>query len=145
MKAVTGEPERMIEKNFSLKASSCELAGARSQLRALLQQSGCDEKVSGEVILAVDERLSNIIRHGYCGKQGEIEVAFRAAEGLIHISIKDFSPKFNPLNQPEPKLPRETPGGLGIFLTRELMDETVYDESFTEGNLLHLTKHLKKR
>ena len=135
----------MIEKDFILKADSCELSGLRGQLRVFLEQAGFDEKTSGEVILAVDERLSNIIRHGYCGKPGKIELSFRAADDGLRISIKDFSPKFNPLKQPLPKLPRETPGGLGIFLTRELMDEVIYDDSFAGGNLLHLTKFKKKQ
>ena len=135
----------MISKNYTLEGLSSELSGIRCELRAVLEQAGFDEKAAGEVILAVDERLSNIIRHGYQGGPGKIELSVRASTDSFHISIKDFSPKFNPLNQPVPKLPRETPGGLGIFLTRELMDEVVYDEAFTGGNLLHLTKYAKKK
>ncbi len=134
----------MIEKKFVLEGSPQELAGVRSEMRTLLKQAGFDEKASGEVILALDEQLSNIIRHGYGGRAGRIEVSVDVSGGILHIAIKDFGKKFNPLNQPMPKLPRETPGGLGIFLTRELMDEVLYDESFTGGNLLRLTKYKKK-
>ncbi|MBP9866448.1 MAG: ATP-binding protein [Candidatus Omnitrophica bacterium] len=132
---------RPIHKQFVIDAAKPELAAFRESLRALLAAAGFDEKKSGEVVLAVDERLTNIIRHGYCCGPGRIEVDVCYGEGCLKISVKDYGTKFNPLHQPAPKLPLETPGGLGIFLTRELMDEVVYDESFTSGNLLHLTKY----
>jgi len=120
------------------------LASFREALRKFLSRSGFGEKQSGEVVLAVDERLTNIVRHGYHGRGGRIEVE-TVFEGLcLRVSIKDYSGRFNPLNQPAPKLPPENPGGLGIFLTRELMDQVEYDEAFTQGNLLHLTKYLTK-
>jgi len=130
-----------IHKKFVIDAAIPELAAFRESMRVLLSEAGYDEKKSGEVVLAVDERLTNIIRHGYSGGPGCIEVEAVYSEGCLKVSVKDYSAKFNPLNQPAPKLPPETPGGLGIFLTRELMDEVVYDESFTGGNLLHLKKY----
>jgi len=132
---------KATHKQFVLDAAAPELASFRETLRVFLTEAGFDEKKSGEVVLAVDERLTNIIRHGYHCGPGRIEVdAFYNADCLT-ISVKDYSIRFNPLHQPPPKLPPENPGGLGIFLTRELMDEVVYDETFTEGNLLHLKKY----
>ncbi len=135
----------LLHKQFALDAATARLAGFREDLRAFLAQAGFDEKSSGEVVLAVDERLTNIIRHGYRGGPGKIELDARFSDGSLKISIKDYSAKFNPLNQPAPKLPPENPGGLGIFLTRKLMDEVTYDESFRSGNLLHLKKYKDKR
>lgn len=130
-----------IHKQFVIDAAKPELAAFRESMRALLSEAGFDEKKSGEVVLAVDERLTNIIRHGYGCEPGRIEVDAVFDAGCLKISVKDYSAKFNPLNQPAPKLPPETPGGLGIFLTCQLMDGVVYDESFKGGNLLHLKKY----
>ena len=131
----------LIQKQFVIDSAAPELAGFRKTMRSLLAEAGFDEKKSGEVVLAVDERLTNIIRHGYGCGPGRIEVNTVFNGSSLTISIKDFSIKFNPLHQPAPTLPPENPGGLGIFLMRELMDEVTYDEAFTGGNLLHLTKH----
>lgn len=132
-----------IHKQFRIDAASVNLAGFREELRSLLSEAGFDEKASGEVVLAVDERLTNIIRHGYKSGPGRIEIDADFSESCLSLAVKDFSEKFNPLHQPAPKLPPENPGGLGIFLTRELMDEVTYDESFQGGNLLYLKKYLR--
>lgn len=132
-----------IRKQFSLESGSLDLRDFRESMRLLLAEAGFDEKKSGEVVLAVDERLTNIIRHGYARGPGRIEVSVVSDDHCLKVSVQDYCAKFNPLKQPKPKLPPENPGGLGIFLTCELMDEVVYDEACANGNLLHMTKYKK--
>ncbi len=132
------------EISWMIRADSAELSGVRKRLREVLKAAGMDEKSAAEVILAVDERLSNIIRHAYAGRSGTIGFSIHPGSDKITFSIRDDGEKFNPLESPAPELPPRKPGGLGNFLTRTLMDEIHYDESCTSGNLLHLVKYLKQ-
>ncbi|MCB9800273.1 MAG: ATP-binding protein [Candidatus Omnitrophica bacterium] len=130
-----------MDKTFHLEANAQELKPFRAALRQLLEHAGFDEKMIQETILAVDECLTNVIRHAYGSKPGKIEVRVQDTPHEVRFSIKDFGHKFDPTQLPEPKLPPEKPGGLGVFLTRQLMDLVEYDPHFREGNLIHLIKY----
>ena len=82
-------------------------------------------------LVALDEILSNIIRHGLGTRDAAIELTFSAADGLITVEIVDAAAAFDPLLVPAPDisspLDQRQPGGLGIALVRQLMDETQYE------------------
>jgi anti-sigma regulatory factor (Ser/Thr protein kinase) len=134
-----------VKKTFELGGDPRELPLLRKDLRLLLREAGFDDKASGGVVLAVAEVVTNIIRHAYQGGQGKIEVGFLDEPDYIKISIRDFGRKFDPTKASEPELPPTRPGGLGIYLTKRLVDEVKYDPEIPEGNLLHLIKHKKER
>jgi anti-sigma regulatory factor (Ser/Thr protein kinase) len=82
--------------------------------------------------VALDEMLSNIVHHGYGSRaDGEIEVQFRLHDGTLEVEISDDAGPFNPLTAPEPDTAApaaERPiGGLGIALTRKLMEAVEYE------------------
>jgi serine/threonine-protein kinase RsbW len=81
--------------------------------------------------LALDEILSNIVRHGLAGRQGAIDLMFSIAGDEIAVEIIDAADSFNPLLAPPPDtsspLEDRRPGGLGIALVRRLMDDTRYE------------------
>ncbi len=130
-----------MDKSFKIKADGASIAVFRSQLKELATRAGLDEKASGEVILAVQEALTNIVRHAYQGKSGTIEVRFKDCADRIEVSIRDHGKKFNPEDVPEPVLPPTKPGGLGVYLIKTLMDRVEYDASCKDGNHLILTKN----
>src|SRR5512141_2150138 len=70
--------------------------------------------------LALDEVLSNVVRHGLAGRAGTISVSYALGEGEVSIEVVDDAPAFNPLTAPAPDtgapLERRTPGGLGVAL-----------------------------
>lgn len=83
------------------------------------------------VQVALDEILSNIVRHGSAGSEDRfIEMTFALVDGSLQITIVDDGPGLNPLTLPEPDLtaPLEDrrPGGLGIHLVTHLMDRVEY-------------------
>ncbi len=83
--------------------------------------------------LALDEILSNIIRHGAGPAAGQpaIDVAFSFTEGVVGVEIVDSAAAFNPLLVPPPDtasaLAVRPEGGLGIALVRYLVDEASYE------------------
>jgi len=94
--------------------------------------------------LAVDEALTNIIRHAYQGKPGKMTVSVAATEDKVEIVLEDFGQKFDPTQVPPPELPRHKPGGLGVHFIRTIMDQMIYDDQGLAGNRLRLIKHKKK-
>jgi len=129
-----------MEKRFNLHSDIHELASLRSQVRDLLDAAGFDEKAINDVLLAVQEAVTNVIRHGYKDSSGKIELVYKEEPSQVQISIKDYGKKFDLTKVKDPDLPRETPGGLGIYLIKSIMDKVNYDDSFREGNLIHLYK-----
>jgi serine/threonine-protein kinase RsbW len=96
------------------------------------------------VVLAVDEMVTNIIEHGYQGQPGSIEIEVTTREDALIIRLRDQAPPFDPTTRPLPDLSipfdDRPPGGLGIYLTRKVMDEVQHRVTATHGNDLTLVK-----
>ena len=98
-----------------------------------LDAFGASNRLPPEVVqplqVALDEMISNTIRHGYGhgGHGHTIEVRLRLDGAFLEASIEDDAPPFDPLAAPLPDTTRDLAsrpeGGLGILLTRKLMDE----------------------
>jgi serine/threonine-protein kinase RsbW len=97
-----------------------------------------------DVVQAVDELAANAILHGYRGAPGRIEVEVRQAGDELAVTLRDDAPAFDPTLVPEPdvSLPLEQRpvGGLGIFLSRRLVDEMRYRARPGGGNETTLVK-----
>ena len=82
-------------------------------------------------LVALDEILSNIVRHGLAGRPAAIDLTFTIDGEDVAVEIIDAAEAFNPLLAPPPDtssaLDDRQPGGLGIALVRRLMDDTVYE------------------
>lgn len=81
--------------------------------------------------LALDEILSNIVRHHVPGARVAIDMTFSLDGDTVAMEILDGTPPFNPLLAPAPDitipLEQRQPGGLGIALVRSLMDDIGYE------------------
>ena len=119
-------------------------------IRSFVQESAAVLDVApaiiSDLLLAVDEAATNVITHGYRGQQGtiEIEVKREAVDVVVH--VRDNAPPFDPTNVPSPDLTRpleeRSPGGLGIYLIRQYMDEVIYRLMPQGGNELILKKRI---
>ncbi len=103
--------------------------------------AGFSDRERYKICLAVDEACSNIIRHSYKARtDGEIILTCRIEPGILRISIRDFGEKFDP-RLIEPHDPQDVkPGGLGVHMIREIMDEVEYVCSHETGTELLMTK-----
>jgi anti-sigma regulatory factor (Ser/Thr protein kinase) len=83
--------------------------------------------------LALEEVLTNVISYGYQdNNEHQIIIRICLENGELTAVVEDDGQPFNPLEVPEPDLEKpleERPvGGLGIYLTRKLMDELEYKQ-----------------
>jgi serine/threonine-protein kinase RsbW len=82
--------------------------------------------------LVLDEIVSNVIRHGRVGRRApEIEVRATITSDMLRIHIVDDGRAFDPLSSAPSAVidgpPSERPiGGLGVYLTTQLMDHVEY-------------------
>jgi serine/threonine-protein kinase RsbW len=116
-------------------ASAAGVQLAAEAFDAFAAARGIPVEVVRSVQVALDEILSNTVRHGY-GGQGEgcrIEIGFEIADGILEVTIQDDAPAFDPLAAPVPDttsgLADRPAGGLGILLTRGLMDDVEYERA----------------
>jgi serine/threonine-protein kinase RsbW len=124
-------------------AGLADLAAIREFVRTAAVSLHAGRETVPDLILAVDEAASNIIRHGYGGRAGPIEVAVEREGGSIIVRVRDEAPSFDPTAWPQPDL--DVPlqvrpaGGLGIHLVRTSVDRVVHRRSGS-GNELILMK-----
>lgn len=97
-----------------------------------------------DIVLAVNEVATNVIVHGYQGQPGIIEVEVGQTGGSLVVRVRDQAPPFNPHDVPLPdlNLPLEKRpfGGMGVYLTKRLMDEVIHLVTPQGGNELTLVK-----
>ena len=134
-------PERYV-RTFPAKDAAFEEAA--SFVEEKLQTVSCPNKTKGQVLIALDEVLSNVVRCS--GASGiAVSLTFSQARHTLTMAISDDGKPFNPLQVPPPDttLPPEkrSPGGLGILLLHKTMDEVTYH--YAHGcNVLTLRKSL---
>lgn len=114
-----------------IRSDPAELVSVRRVVRESARAVGFDEDEVERIILAVDEALTNVIRHGYGGAFNEpidieINQIRRAAESGINVVIRDFGKQVDPdMISPRP-LNDVRPGGLGVHIIQTVMDEVSY-------------------
>jgi len=106
-----------------------------------------DEEVTAAFKLAVDEACTNIITHGYKGRDpGPIGLSIELRADQVTLSIHDEGRAFDPDDtvtaDTESDWQERRIGGLGLFLIGEVMDDIRYESKPSDGNLLILTREL---
>lgn len=111
--------------------------------------AGLDEGEIYHCQLAADEACTNIIEHAYGGEgQGEIKITCRVEPGVCEIVVIDQGKRFDPTSVPRPNLGADIetikPGGIGLHLMRQFMDE-IHFEFGEDDNRLTLVKRSADR
>ena len=101
------------------------LAPVRAMTNAMAARVGLNDIDACHLALALDEALTNIIRHGYdSDRNGRIwiEMGPLALTQGLRIEIKDRARSVNPDELQGRDLEDIRPGGLGMHLMRTLVD-----------------------
>ena len=126
------------------------VAAFRTFVEDACRRTGVDDSVCFDLKLAVDEACSNLIVHGYKGRDpGLIGVSFAREADEIVITITDHAPPFHPDDAPVPKLDapasERRPVGLGWHMIKRLVDRLEYESDAEKGNRLKMVKKIVPR
>jgi serine/threonine-protein kinase RsbW len=123
-----------------------------SQIRDFVSNKASESGISNDevenIMLAVDEACTNIIKHAYKSyPDGEISIKVEYNSDKLLITIVDYGSTFDPLIVPDPDLQKYyrdgRVGGLGMYLMKSLMDDVKYTTVPGKYNQVLLSKRIK--
>ena len=112
-----------------------------------LEANGCSMKAQMQMDLAVEEIFVNIASYAYKPNKGNATVRIEVSDDPVTVTITfiDRGVPYDPLKKDDPDVTLSAAerkiGGLGIFLTKKVMDDVSY--AYKDGqNILTLKKKL---
>ncbi len=112
-----------------------------------LEQINCPMKVQTQVDIAIDELFGNIANYAYPSTVGLVRVSVEKSEdsNSVIVTLMDQGVPYNPLAKPDPDVKQTVEereiGGLGIYLSKNIMDNISYE--YKNGkNILRIEKNL---
>jgi serine/threonine-protein kinase RsbW len=129
------------ELELTLPATSAALAQVRAAfepfLAAQLGAHGATAHLD-DVVVALGEAVSNVVRHAYPDRAGTgaMKVRGQVSPWLLRLEIVDEGPGYDLASVPRPDFDRPRPGGYGLHLMRETMSRVSYQRAKGRNTLL---------
>lgn len=138
----------MKTKKLKIKSRTDNLSTIRDFVSTSATEAGVIPDFIENIILAVDEACTNIIKHAYgSSPDGELIIKVKSTPSKFTVVITDYGNSFEPERIPEPDLQKyyrqRRVGGLGMYLMKTLMDDVKYVSVPGKHNEVLLTKKLK--
>lgn len=125
------------------------LAGARELVSGVARRMGFSHDSSSHLALAVDEALCNVIRHGYRQQPNKpiwVKIWPLEDDGIhgpgVRIVIEDEAEQVDPDKIQGRDLDDIRPGGLGVHIIRQVVDQAEYAPRSGLGMCLTLVKRV---
>ncbi len=132
-------------KELKLEAAVAHLDKVLAFIDEELGAAGCPMKTQMQIDVVVEEVFVNVASYAYAPGTGDAAVAVELsnAPAGVTITVSDSGRPYNPLARQDPDitLPIEQReiGGLGVLMTKKLMDEVAYEYRDSQ-NILTLKK-----
>lgn len=155
--SANAQPQIKIE----VKSNPLFLAGVREMVSHVAKRLGFGDEAAGQMALAVDEALCNVIRHGYGrqpdrpiwlsiypeggawnepGNSADCGCTGLAMPDALRIVIEDEARQVDPETIRSRDLEEIRPGGLGVHIIQSVMDEARYERRDGVGMRLVMIK-----
>lgn len=118
-----------------------QLGCGRDFIETWVQYAGFDDITSGQIVLAVDEAVTNVYRYAYEGKPGPLTFEANIKDDSLEINLHDEGIPVDTSKIKGRALDDVRPGGLGTVLLGRIFDEYEYHPR-EAGTILHLSKKL---
>ncbi len=130
---------------LKVKNDMSEVERIRDFLKKNLKESNLSDRDFYRIEVSLLEIVLNIIRYAYPNEEGDILIKTWQKEGKIFFEIRDNGIPFDPRKAELPDIKElirnEKVGGLGIFLSRKLMDGFKYRRESNQ-NILTMYKKI---
>jgi anti-sigma regulatory factor (Ser/Thr protein kinase) len=133
--------------SFEVRSDPEALADVRRFVEEFCQQH-CHDVLSDHaghlLALAVNEALTNIIRHAYQGRQdGTVQIEAQRSEEEVRFGLYDLGSAFPGLSAiPPPVFDGSREGGFGIYIMQRCVDDVRYSRDEKGRNAVTLIKRL---
>ncbi len=137
-----------ITLSMAIQTSRDELQRIATAIEGLGQQDDWPDDLVFRVNLVLEELVLNIIDYGRDGRDPDIALEIASEDDSIRIELSDRGRPFDPLTEaPEPDLTapldERSIGGLGVHLTKTLMDEVRYSRAACRNRLSIVTRKVR--
>ncbi len=127
-------------------ASTQQLSVVRDFVTNHARTYGFGESDIEEIRLAVDEAMTNVIKHAYQYDESKtVYVTLGKNKTEFWVAIQDSGEAFDIEKYQEPdvseRIKQRKKGGVGVFLIRKLMDKVEYSRK-NSHNEIRMTKNL---
>lgn len=113
-----------------------------------MTKQGFEEEDKMKVDVVIEEIFVNICSYAYEGQVGQCIIQQIVDNNNINITFIDSGVPYNPLDKKDPDISLDVEdrpiGGLGIFMTKKMMDNVSYEYKNNQ-NMLTITKQNSKR
>jgi sigma-B regulation protein RsbU (phosphoserine phosphatase) len=131
---------RLVEIGFPARPES--LRGMRGVVADAARSAGCRPALVEQLVLALDEACSNVIRHAYRGNPlGQIVLTIDHADDRLVFRVRDYAAGVDLTGIRPARGKGLRPGGLGVRLIDSIMDSWEFQTPDDgQGNLLIMTR-----
>jgi len=134
-----------IEKEIVIKSKTENLSVVREFIYNCCNEKAVSPKALDDVVLAVDEACTNVIKHAYKFlPDGEIKIKLKYSDKKLFVDITDFGKSFDADMLKRPNMNEyfkmKKVGGLGVHLMKTLMDDVKYESVPGKYNKVVLVK-----
>ncbi|MBO6214275.1 MAG: ATP-binding protein [Lachnospiraceae bacterium] len=120
-------------KNITVACEEKNIKTVNEFVREVLEPHISEKKILRKLCMVTDELITNIVSYAYEGDYGEatVEVDIIEEENMVTMVFIDSGEPFNPLESEDPdtklKTSERKPGGLGLYMVKNIMDEVKYE------------------
>jgi anti-sigma regulatory factor (Ser/Thr protein kinase) len=124
---------------MEMKCSTESLCTSRGYIENWATYCGFDDITVGQIVLAVDEAITNVYRYAYEEKGGPLKIEAGIESEALHIRLTDRGKPADVEKIKGRELDDLRPGGLGTVLLKQIFDSVEYQPQDV-GTILTLKK-----
>jgi sigma-B regulation protein RsbU (phosphoserine phosphatase) len=141
---LTYEKPAFFKYSIQVKQNIDDLIILKTELDSLFAAWKINKEVIDDYQLVMEELMTNIIYYAFNDDEEHfINIKINFEDNKLTTQIEDNGIEFNPLDAEDPSIPTSIrgvkPGGLGIFLCKQILDKITY-ERVDEKNVLTFSK-----
>ena len=127
--------------SINVSSSSEYLREVRNFVQHFVQQFDVNKKDLDEIILAVDEAYTNIIKHAYNNDPNQtVKIELSTSTDILWVQLSDTGFHFNADEYQPPdllkRIKNKQRGGMGVYLINKLMDSVEYSSAGKTNTIL---------
>jgi anti-sigma regulatory factor (Ser/Thr protein kinase) len=133
-----------VKSKFVFISGSRRMAEVRQSARSFLKKCDFDESSIELLVLGLDEACTNIIRHAYGHDEKPVRLQMERLRDRVRFVLRDYGRPCDPKCIRSRALEDVRPGGVGVYIIRQVFDYVKY-EPRRRGTRLILEKKFVNR